>query len=47
MYNETGILNIISPQDVKTKPNLTTENIAMTHLIFPNNYSTITTNSLF
>ena len=43
--NETRALNIISSQDLKSRPVLTTKKLAVTHLIFPNHYSTITTHT--
>ena len=36
----------ISPQDVKTRHDPTPEHVDVTHLTFPNNYSTKTTHIL-
>ena len=41
--NETRTLNIISSQDVNSRPISTTENNVTTHLISPNHYSAIHT----
>lgn len=38
--NESGTLNIISSQDVNSSPISNIENLAATHLIYPNHYST-------